>query len=148
MAAPAKGVSGVSNFDLPWTWFAVFHRDCRTWWVARLVPGEFKHVSAVGYSSRTRTWIFFDPAISRTRVFTAFDDDEGEEILAKWFSNATVVEMNVSPHAARRGLAGGWCVPAVAHLLGLRSGAVLPSGLLRDCLSNGGRIVTNASRCT
>lgn len=134
-----------AGFDTPWTWFIVFHTDCHTWWLNRLVPGQFKHVTAVGFSSRTRTWMFFDPAMERTKLYTAFNDDEGERLLAQWFAGATVVEMHVSPHAKRAWRPGGWCVPQVAHLMGLRSGAVLPGGLLRDCLRNGGRIIHDES---
>jgi hypothetical protein len=142
MGDPVEYAAGL---DTPWTWLICFHRDCRTWWINRLVPGRFKHVTAIGYSPIAKVWIFYDPAIDRTRISVMQDGDGTSDVLAAWIRNATVVSVNldVAGHPAGRWRLGLWCVPIVAQLIGLRSGAVLPSRLLRDCLRHGGRIVQN-----
>lgn len=134
------------QLDTPWSWWVVFHTDCRTVWWNRFIPDHFKHVSAIGYSSRTRTWLFFDPAFGRIGLSAMTDGEGVASVLAAWMRGALVVEMNVSPYAQRTWRPGGWCVPMVAHLLALRSGAVLPTGLLRDCLRNGGRVIQDESQ--
>lgn len=128
--------------DTPWTWLVVFHRDCRTRWVNRLVPGPFKHVSAIGFSPLNQTWIFYDPAIERTKIQIVRDGADATRILARWIAGATVVEMHLRfEERGPRWRVGLWCVPMIAQLLGIRSGAVLPLGLLRDCLRQGGKVI-------
>lgn len=136
------GISeAVTRFDQPWKWLVIFHRECGTFWVNRLVPGRYKHVSAVGWSARTGVWVFYDPAIDKTSILTAHDDEEGLTILAKWIEGATVVQMPLGGGSVWRWRFGFWCVPAIAHLIGIRSGAVRPSRLLLDCLAQGGRLI-------
>lgn len=128
-----------TGFDTPSSWLVCFHRGARTGWV-RWIPGRFKHVSVIGYCSASRTWVGIDPAIDRMRIWVWRDKAKMDREMGEWMADARVVLMPAAGGdvSFRPGM---WCVPVVAHLLGIRSGALRPDGLLRDCLRHGGRIV-------
>ncbi|MGL4297118.1 MAG: hypothetical protein ACRCTG_15505 [Aestuariivirga sp.] len=136
--------------EQPEFWFAAFHEAAETPWV-RWVPGRFKHVSAVGYFREAKSWVVLDPSILGTRLLIFADTDAGLNALGAWLDNALVLRMPALSQdldamkargVAKLGLGrlGFWCVPAVRHLLGIPSRALLPDGLLRDCLANGGTV--------
>lgn len=119
---------------LPSEWFVVFWRRAQSR-VARWLPGEFKHVTACGYSDVTKTWIFVNPRMDRL-IVEAIPDAMVELRLAEWTRDNVVVRVNALPLGSlpRFGL-GIWCVPVIGHLVGLRRrGALLPGGLLRNLL--------------
>ncbi len=136
--------------EQPEFWLVAFHEAAGTPWV-NWVPGRFKHVSMVAYFRDARSWVVYDPALVGTRVVLYADTDAGLNELGLWLDDALVVRMPARTQdvALMRtqggaplglGRVGFWCVPAVRHALGLRSRALLPDGLLRDCLANGGTI--------
>lgn len=135
----------------PKFWLVAFHEAAGTPWV-NWVPGRFKHVSLVAYFHGAKSWVVYDPALVGTRVVLYADTNAGLNELGTWLDDALVVRMPArcqdvaimyekggSP-LGFWGRLGFWCVPAVRHALGLRSRALLPDRLLRDCLNSGGTI--------
>lgn len=131
----------------PETWLLAFHTRTTSRLVGWLAWGRFKHVLAFGYIRRIRAWVFFEPALGRTRLFVAPDGPVADSMIAEAISGASV--LSIRPAAATRASwpVFGWCVPAVAHLIGLRSGALRPDALWRDCLRAGAQSVLQESRC-
>lgn len=135
--------------EQPEFWLVAFHEEADAPWV-NWVPGRFKHVSLVGYFRDARSWVLMDPSLHGMRIVVYADTDAGLNELGLWVHNARVVRMpalsqdmrDLAGRPGRLGLgrAGYWCVPVVRHALGLRSRALLPDRLLRDCLENGGTI--------
>jgi hypothetical protein len=114
----------------PGMWMIVFHRTTGKPWIDRLVPGEFKHVSAIGWIEPAKAWLFYDVARLRTWI-RVIPEPQGLDYAAKVMAGNEVLQ--VTP-----GEQGNWfrfglyCVPAIKHLLGLRSGALRPTALWRD----------------
>ena len=133
----------VSDYE-PSSWLLVFHTKCRTPWVNRLVIGRYKHVSAVGWVANAQSWVFYDPTLQRTQILV-LPDQLGIETYARLAVGNAVLQM---PVLERRGSArlGFWCVPAIKHLVGLRSGALRPDVLWRDCLANGAKEICQDRR--
>ena len=121
-------------------WFVAFHSWAPTWWV-RLIPGRFKHVCVFGYSGAARTWIFLDTSLAAMRVILLPDGKVAQDMLAHWSADASVLKIRSRDGLPSRLRIGLWCVPAVKLLLGLRSGALRPDGLWRDCLKAGATVV-------
>ncbi len=128
----------------PAEWFVCFCRGAASPWVRCLPVGRFKHVRAFGLVPSIHTWIFFDPALDRTALHVA-RGDPARMLISVWMADAAVVYMPVLPRTKLRlRLGGGWCVPQIKHLIGLKSGALRPDALLQDCLRFGGKIVHGA----
>lgn len=126
----------------PREWLVLFHTTS-TPWVDFLVPGKFKHVSALGYVPATETWVSYSYECARTRISLV----RGGEDFDRWFAaaahDAAVLRVPSPPfnEARWRPRLGLTCVSAVKHLLGLRSGALLPDGLWRHLAASGAEIV-------
>ncbi|WP_457663986.1 hypothetical protein [Sinorhizobium medicae] len=126
----------------PKDWFIVFHEDSPKWWIRWLARGRFKHVSVFGAVPRSNSWVFYDFNLDRSRVYVVADY-ESDIAIGHFASMGTVVrmarpfgreaEINLRP--------GWWCVPAVAHIVGLRGCALRPDALFRQCLAQGGEII-------
>lgn len=126
----------------PLEWFVVFHRKSTRWWVKWLAWGKYEHVSAFAEVKKAGIWLFFDIMVSRIRIL-AVPNDRADFMLGHYSREGLVVRM-MAPIPADEGMKlrpGFWCVPAVAHLLGIKSCALRPDTLLRHCLANGGTIV-------
>lgn len=128
----------------PTMWFLVFQDRAQTWWLNVLPFGRFKHVTAYGWVPDQRMWVFYDVSIGNTRIAilpagTVAAHDEIERL------SATGVTLAIKPRGkTRRWLRlGFWCVPAMAHLVGLGGCAVRPDGFFRQCLRHGAEIVTD-----
>ena len=119
------------------TWFLAFYGRSSVAWLDRLVPGRFKHVSAFGYSHGARVWVFYDFGFTRARVFVLPAGERANAMLGEWTAEASVLKINSGQGRAPWLRLGFWCVPAMRHLVGVRSGALLPDGLWRDCLQQG-----------
>jgi hypothetical protein len=133
--------TGTPIYDTPTTWLLIFSGG-GDHWISRLVPGRHKHVCCIGWCPTARTWVFYNVGAYATSVFVIEDGKAAKDMIAKWCAGATVVQMP----ASRRGrplwaVFGFWCTTAVAHIVGIRSGAVLPDLLLRHCVRNGGEVV-------
>lgn len=130
----------------PSHWLLVFEHETSWRWLNRLIPGRFKHVWAVGYVPQTDLWIFYDVNFRRTVITAVPDDDNAQAVIDRMTAGKTVLQMPVlecRPH-----MIGFWCVPAMKHLIGLRSGALLPAGLYRHCIAAGAKIISDDTRRT
>lgn len=114
---------------------------CRTGfhpWLDAVLPGEFKHVRAFGYVPLEDTWVFVDCNLAGMTVRSARAGSAVlNNLIAAWIDDSAVVLMPQREH--RRLLPGLFCVGLTKRLIGSASGALLPSGLYRHCLANGGR---------
>lgn len=128
----------------PGQWAICFTRKCATRWLQWLPVGKYKHVRAFGCVPHIHTWVFFDPALSRTAIKLA-RGQEATALIAEYLHDADVIQM---PHMERKSLRPqffGWCVPAVAHLVGIPSSALRPDRFWADCLRHGGTILQPAA---
>jgi hypothetical protein len=126
----------------PLRWHVCFSRRAATPWMACLPIGTYKHVRAFGCVTAINTWIFFDPALDRTAIKIA-RGDAVRALMLEWLADADVVTMPAATRTRMVPRLGGWCVPQVKALLGLRSGALRPDALFDDCLRHGGEILEN-----
>jgi len=124
----------------PENWFLVFHPISSTRWLNRL-PLRFRHVSAFAYVHAPKVWLFYDVQFWCTRHIILLDDQTSLDFLAAVTEGCTVLSMRRRGPARFWFRVGFWCVPAIKHLLGLRSSALLPTGLLRDCLAAGAKVI-------
>lgn len=129
----------------PKDWFVVFYDRSEARFVNWLAMGRFKHVAVFGKVERSGAWVFYDFWLNRARIFVV-GDWEADEAIANFIAGATVVRFprllaDVTDVNLRPGL---WCVPAVAHILGIHSSALRPDALFRQCLAKGGEIVSTA----
>lgn len=129
----------------PTHWYVCFCHRAATAWMERLPIGRYKHVRAFGCVAAVNTWVFFDSAFDRTTVKIA-RGEAARQLMAEWLTDSDIVRMAMVRRKTMRPRLGGWCVPAVKHLLGISSGALRPDALWRDCLRLGGEVIhANAS---
>lgn len=124
----------------PIEWFVCFCRRAATPWLERLPIGEFKHVRAFGCVPSINTWVFFDPALNRTSIKVA-RGPAATALMHEWLIDSEVVRMRSSHRTTNIPRLGAWCVPAIKHIVGIRSGALLPDGLHRYCMDTGGQLI-------
>src|SRR5262245_3339318 len=120
----------------PARWLLVFQRRTKSRLVRILACGEFKHVCAYAYLPGARVWLIFDVNLERASPIVIPDGGEHAWLLPL-IEDAEVISM-ARREAGRQFPIFGWCVPAVAHLLGLRTWALRPDSLYRYCLAHGG----------
>lgn len=127
---------GILTADAPTRWVLVFQRTSPVRWLRWLVPGRYKHVAAYAYLVNLKAWLIFDVNLKGVSLIVVPDGDEALGWLADLTRDSDLVAMKASARAVLPLF--GWCVPAIKHLVGLRSGALFPCGLYRDCLRAGG----------
>lgn len=132
------------NFE-PEVWYVAFWPESTRWWANWLSFGRFRHVSAFGWVSQAQCWLFFEVMSNRTEIRAvpaAFE----RHALAPILDHCTVLKMPALDRGDLRVKLkpGFWCVPAVAHLIGLRSCALRPDALFRHCLAHGGEVMRGA----
>jgi len=128
------------RFNEPVRWLLAFSRETTIPWLRQL-PLCYRHVSAFGYvGGDAGVWLFFDWRQNRLQVSAARDDLQIRTLMHEFCHDADLLGMPASDRSSW-GMAGGYCVPAVKHLIGLRSRALTPSGLYRDCLRAGAEII-------
>lgn len=116
----------------PSRWVLCFSRRGLAW-----VPGYYKHVRAYGYLPGMKAWVFYDCNLKGRSVSVAPDnDDTVRTVLWAFVKDCDIISLPVHkpgdlPWLSRLGL---WCVPDMKSLVGLRSWAITPTGLYRDCL--------------
>jgi hypothetical protein len=126
----------------PKDWYVVFDPAPTRRWINWLAWGRFKHVACFGFIARAQTWAFFDFHLDRSRIFVV-GDHEADKLIGHYSIGKTVVRM-AKPLGRELDVnlaLGGWCVPAVAHIVGLRTCTLRPDALFRQCLANGGEII-------
>lgn len=130
----------------PLSWLLVFQESTGRRWLDRIIPGRFKHVFAIAYLSEPDLWLFYSVSMRRT-VVSAIPAPAGEQVADRHMAGATVLRMTVQPGSSNWGSRiGFFCVPAMKHLVGLRSGALLASTFYRHCLRAGAEILSDGSR--
>ena len=122
----------------PLVWMLVFERLASTRFLNFAAMGKYKHVKAFGYVPFLHVWTFFDPSWNRTELIIAQDGRPAAYLIEKWVVDADVMEFARLEAEWLLPPLGGWCVPQIKRLIGLRSGALRPDALWRDCLANGG----------
>jgi hypothetical protein len=126
-------------------WLVMFRRETSSSWLDRAVPGHWKHVSAVGYFPDARCWVAVDPTLRGIWV----DVRRGEES-GNWLDVVAAGGgvLKVGPRRSEaRVFRQFWCVPAVAAMVGSRSGALLPDRFWRDLIAEGAEIVADEDGC-
>jgi hypothetical protein len=123
----------------PERWVLVFQRESKVWWVRWLARGRYRHVAAYAYLPGFKAWLIYDVNMIRTSIAVVPDGDEALGWLYELTKDADLMAFRRQPGAARTAPLLGWCVPAIKHLIGLRSGALRPDTLFRDCLAAGGQ---------
>jgi len=117
-------------------WNVAFMRGERNNLWDWLTEPDWRHVCAFGYSVTTDTWVIYDVADTHSRISVVdgrwldrwFDANSGR------FTAVLKVETQSGDLRSRVGL---WCVTAIKHLIGSRSGALRPMALYRDLLRSG-----------
>jgi hypothetical protein len=115
-------------------------------WIANCVPGYFKHVSAIGYSERCRTWVWFDVRYGRTEIVIYPAGEETEREIAARTAGCSVLQMEARPGPLRLVGFRFWCVPAMASLVGIARCGALPDQFWRCCLRNGAQVILDGRR--
>lgn len=129
----------------PERWVVCFCRKAATPWMQRLPIGRYKHVRAFGCVVPIKTWIFFDPAMNRTTIRLA-RGDVVRLLMMEFLAEADAITVATRPRVSFAPRFGGWCVPAVRHVLGLPGrGALRPSAFFDELLRQGGEILPHAS---
>lgn len=139
--------SEFSKFE-PLSWLVVFTTTTTMPWLDRVLPGRFKHVMAFGWVEAAKVFVHYDVQFGRTRVM-ALPEPEGLDLIAFRLggdSGAGALRMPADKNARWNARVGFWCVPAIKHLLGLRSGALRPDRLWRDCLASGAEVIHDVRR--
>lgn len=124
----------------PTRWVLVFQRESKTPWVRWLACGKYKHVAAYAYLPNVKAWLVFDVNLVRTSLLVVPDGEEALGWLANLTHESDLVAMRRRDEAVGLPLFG-WCVPAIKHLIGLKSGALRVDSLFRDCLAAGGELL-------
>lgn len=126
----------------PKDWYVVFDPVASAKWIDWLACGRFKHVSCFGFVERAQTWVFFDFQLDRSRLYVV-GNHEADILIGAYSTGKTVVRMATPliPDYSKNWTTGLWCVPAVAHILGLKTCALRPDALFRQCLAQGGEII-------
>jgi len=117
-------------------WFLIFQERCRSRWVRLLAFGRFKHVLAV--RDIGDRWLVYDVSLRQTSVAVL---PHGSAVLESILDGSVAVRMPLYEGRARVLRWGFWCVPAMAHLVGINSCAVRPDVFFRHCLQNGGEMI-------
>ena len=137
MADNAAGRIGIE----PETWFLVFSRRPLPGLLRWLPIGRFKHVLAIGWLPDQRQWIVYEVEIGRTRVAVLPACEAADLLLHDLRKDGVTVAFTPVGPRPRWARLGFWCVPAMAHLIGLKRFVLTPDALYRACLAQGGAIV-------
>ena len=127
----------------PTRWLLCFTRTTATRWLNYLPIGHFRHVRAFACVPEINTWVFYDPALDRNTLQLA-RGEAARMLMADFMRDAEVIGMPVVKRKSLVPRFGGWCVPAIKHVVGLRSGALRPDTLWRHCLRQGGEVIAGA----
>src|ERR1019366_9812065 len=117
----------------PTRWILCFTETTATRWLNYVPVGRFRHVRAFACVPDINTWIFYDPALDRHTLHVA-RGEAAKVLMADFMRGAAVVGMPVVKRKSLVPRFGGWCVPAIKALIGLRSGALRPDALWRECV--------------
>jgi hypothetical protein len=126
----------------PEAWTVVFDRKCANPWVRALCwRQKYRHVSAYAYVPGLAVWVFYNVRLYGTDLVLCRDGATAKRMIAATIATADLVCMRRREATDAGGMRWRWgfyCVPAVKHLLGLKSTALRPDALFRDCVAAGG----------
>jgi hypothetical protein len=127
----------------PFEWLVIFHPHSKRW-VEAICPGRWKHVSAVGFVPGASAWVYASWELARLRL-AVIPAAEIENVMAPLANECGVLrvkrpDFDKGPWQPKGGL---FCASMVAHLLGLRHGALLPDTLWRRLVANGAEIASD-----
>lgn len=128
------------HFDQDVIWHVVFHPGRCLW------GRQWRHVSLAGFTNQT--WLHLDLGRGGVSAAAFFAHDEVQDYLSYLLAYYGVLKFGPS-----RGGMGAYgrpmtCVSFVKHVLGVRSGALLPDGLWRDLVRNHHAEIVNAPEGT
>jgi hypothetical protein len=123
------------------SWTLVFCKNRGPWWVRLLACGRYHHVKAIVYLPSMRAWLFYDVKFNLTRLMLAHEEDPSvSAFLRDYLDNCDTIAMPLLPMPKRAApQVGFWCTLAMKHLVGIRSSALRPDRLWRDCIAAGGK---------
>lgn len=125
-------VSGV-----PGAWFVAFYgKGYRQHWWDWLLPMDRQHVMAFGYSAHAERWLVYDVTTGQTYI-RALTPEVFTHWVAALPAHRKILLIDAGSAAPPKWRFGFWCVPAVAHLIGVRSRALRPPAFYRDLLRLG-----------
>ncbi len=127
----------------PREWFVVFQLHTRFRWL-RWMPGRYKHVMAFAHVAEAGVWILVNVGWDRTEL-VVIDDADVKEILTDLLYGTDIVKVPAGGMPRKLPHFGFWCVPAIAHIVGVKSSALRPDAFLRDCLAHGGEFINGGS---
>lgn len=122
-------------------WYVGFQGDYegreRAWHDIFTCP-RFRHVFAMGYDPELHVYVVYEPSVYGTQIEVLAADERAVDILILHIAQ-TGCWLKVDPRQGRflLGLWRFYCVPAVKHLLGVRSCALSPKGLYRHLVKQG-----------
>jgi hypothetical protein len=103
--------------------------------------------AAVAYLPRLKAWLFYDVKFNGTRLLLAQENAPGTKaFLQDYLDNSDTIMMPRVPMPRRvTPQLGFWCTIAMKHLVGIRSRALRPDRLWKDCIAAGGKPNANLS---
>lgn len=127
------------------SWLVAFiddPRQPRRWWDRLFCRPGFRHVQAWGWDADAERWVIYSVFNASTMIDVLPDGDLADAVIGGMVAVSSRILRYEPPPTPERGLfprVGFWCVPAVAHLLGVRPslGALAPWGFYRDLLRRG-----------
>lgn len=125
------------------SWLVAFTDDPRSprpWWDRLFCRPGFRHVEAWGWDADADRWVIYSVFTGETCVTVLPDGPVADATIGGICAVSSHVLRFEPPAEPERGpmiRLGFWCVPAVAHLLGVRSRALVPFQLYRDLLRRG-----------
>lgn len=115
-------------------------RQSRPWWDRLFCRPAFRHVQAWGWDADAKVWVIYSVFTTSTMLDALPDGELADATIGGMVAVSSHVLRFRPPPEPERGLTlriGFWCVPAVAHLLGIRSRALVPVQLYRELLARG-----------
>jgi hypothetical protein len=116
-------------------WTVVFHRKAENRFFDLIAMGHFKHVSALAWIPELGQWWFYDVGFRRTRLSVMVDGVAAQATVAAIVTGNCVVTVETRHDGLPLMRLGMFCTTAVAHLIGVRSGALRPDALFRHLSS-------------
>lgn len=111
-------------FDQSLIWHVIFHPEPK-WWARK-----HSHVSLAGFANDT--WLHLDLGREGVGVSAIYAHDEVHDFLSLLLAHYTVLRFGPAVRQRPHFWRPMTCVSFAKHVLGVRSSALLPDGLLRD----------------
>lgn len=112
----------------PRNWFDIF--TCKS----------FRHVLALAYDPVCKTWLHYEPTVTGTKIaLYTRDSKEVSALISAVTEYGVWLKIEGQTGSYKTGCWRLYCVPAIKHLVGLKSSALTPKGLFRDLLKAGAK---------